>query len=79
MGTVKALSLMQPWATWVAIGLKSYDTWPWRTEYRGPLLIHASRRSSKEGRLLYEKIKAILGPEGELIGAWGAGVGNVKK
>jgi len=40
---VKALTLTQPWATLVAIGAKWIETRSWRTEYRGPLAIHAAK------------------------------------
>lgn len=40
---MKALSLTQPWATLVAIGAKRLETRSWRSEYRGPLAIHASK------------------------------------
>lgn len=40
---MKALTLTQPWATLVAIGAKQYETRSWRTAYRGPLAIHASK------------------------------------
>lgn len=39
----KALTLTQPWATLVALGIKRIETRGWRTEYRGPLLIHAGK------------------------------------
>jgi hypothetical protein len=39
---IKALSLLQPWATLVATGHKKIETRNWTTKYRGPLLIHAS-------------------------------------
>lgn len=39
---MKAITLLQPWATLVAIGAKRFETRSWRTEYRGPLAIHAS-------------------------------------
>jgi hypothetical protein len=38
-----ALSLKQPWAALLAAGLKTVEVRRWRTEYRGPLLIHAAR------------------------------------
>jgi activating signal cointegrator 1 len=41
---VKAISLWQPWATFVALGLKKFETRSWSTPYRGPLLIHAAKR-----------------------------------
>lgn len=44
MGYVKALTLLQPWATLVAIRAKKIETRSWSTPYRGPLLIHASKK-----------------------------------
>lgn len=40
---VKALSLKQPWAQWVAVGVKTIETRMWPTRHRGPLLICASK------------------------------------
>jgi activating signal cointegrator 1 len=40
---MKALSLMQPWATLVVIGAKRFETRSWQTTHRGLLLIHAAR------------------------------------
>jgi hypothetical protein len=39
---MKTISLLQPWATLVAIGAKRIETRSWATSYRGPLAIHAS-------------------------------------
>ena len=44
---VKVISLYQPWATLVVIGAKKFETRSWKTNYRGPLLIHASKRFTK--------------------------------
>ncbi|UAY51238.1 ASCH domain-containing protein [Ferruginibacter albus] len=44
---MKALSLLQPWASLVMIGVKKIETRSWATDYRGTLLIHASQ--SKRG------------------------------
>jgi activating signal cointegrator 1 len=41
---MKVISLLQPWATLVVIGAKKIETRSWNTKYRGPLLIHASRK-----------------------------------
>lgn len=41
---MKAISLHQPWATFMALGLKGNETRHWSTSYRGPLLIHAAQR-----------------------------------
>ena len=40
---VKALSVKQPWAELIASGKKKLEVRSWTTEYRGPLLIVASR------------------------------------
>lgn len=42
---MKALSLWQPWATLIAVGAKTFETRSWSTDYRGPLLIHASKNT----------------------------------
>lgn len=39
-----ALSLWQPWAWAVVYAGKDVENRVWRTHYRGPLLIHASKR-----------------------------------
>jgi hypothetical protein len=40
---VKALTLWQPWASLVALGVKTIETRSWSTSYRGPLAIHAAK------------------------------------
>ncbi len=40
---MKAISLLQPWATLVIMGVKTIETRSWRTEHRGNILIHASQ------------------------------------
>ncbi len=39
----KALTLHQPWASLIALGVKSIETRSWSTSYRGPLAIHAGK------------------------------------
>lgn len=41
---MKALSLWQPWASLVALGIKRFETRGWSTPHRGPLAIHAARK-----------------------------------
>lgn len=40
----RAISLWQPHAQAVALGIKPYETRHWSTKYRGPLVIHAAQR-----------------------------------
>jgi hypothetical protein len=49
---MKALSIIQPWATLLAMGAKKIETRSYRTPYRGPLLIHASKTLSPSGMQL---------------------------
>jgi hypothetical protein len=39
---IRALSLWQPHATAIALGLKPYETRGWPTDYRGPMVVHAA-------------------------------------
>jgi activating signal cointegrator 1 len=43
-GSMKCLSVRQPWAMLILRGVKQFETRTWRTDYRGPLAIHASRQ-----------------------------------
>jgi hypothetical protein len=38
---MKALTITQPYATLIAIGAKTIETRGWRTDYMGPIAIHA--------------------------------------
>jgi hypothetical protein len=39
---MKALTIRQPYATLIMLGIKQLETRRWRTNYRGPLVIHAA-------------------------------------
>lgn len=47
---IKALSLKQPFASWVAEGRKTLETRVWSTDYRGDILICASQSGDGEPR-----------------------------
>lgn len=49
---MRAISLWQPWATLIAIGAKKIETRSWGTDYRGPIAIHAAKKSDSENRWL---------------------------
>lgn len=44
MAKIKALSLIQPWASLIMDGRKTIETRSWQTKYRGILVIHASAK-----------------------------------
>lgn len=48
-----AISLYEPWATLVMIGVKQYETRSWSRSHRGPILIHASKRSDDLKQALF--------------------------
>ncbi len=50
--TIRALSLLQPWASLIAVGAKTMETRSWQTSYRGLLAIHASKAFPGEYREL---------------------------
>lgn len=78
---VPTLSLLQPWASLVAIGAKCIETRSWRTDYRGPLLIASSKGFSGDLRrltrsdLFFRALTDPLGPNdgGGLFPAWRSG------
>lgn len=72
---MKAITLWQPYATLVALGVKTIETRSWSTDYRGDLLIHAARRWDRDtadtcrlagGVIRYEGLGAL--PWRETIG-----------
>jgi hypothetical protein len=50
---IKAISLHQPWASLIPMGLKEYETRSWSTSYRGPLLICAAKKTSLRQKLTH--------------------------
>ncbi|CAN5711410.1 hypothetical protein BH18ACT15_BH18ACT15_15370 [soil metagenome] len=44
-----ALSVRQPWAWAIIMGYKDVENRSWKTNHRGPLLIHAPRKVAPEG------------------------------
>lgn len=49
MKTMKCLSVRQPWAWCLANGQKPVENRTWKTNYRGPLAIHAAQRFDYDG------------------------------
>ncbi len=55
---MKAISLWQPWASLMAMGLKKIETRHWATKYRGPLLSHAAKRKITKAE--FKRMRYIL-------------------
>lgn len=49
---MKAITVLQPWASLLIIGAKKFETRSWQTKHRGPILIHAGRRFPETARSL---------------------------
>lgn len=69
---MKVLSIRQPWASLIALGIKDIENRPWSTSYRGPLLVHAALKADcalrdVEQRLGVE-LPAIATPRGGIVG-----------
>ncbi len=67
MGEIPALSIKQPWAWLIPNSHKNVENRTWYTDYRGELLIHASRSFDMDGykwvQQVFPQIKMPL-PEG---------------
>lgn len=58
---MRAISLWQPHASAIATGAKLIETRSWRTNYRGPLAIHASKRQDRDELLYYSTCEHWFG------------------
>ncbi|CAI6074776.1 hypothetical protein PAECIP112173_02343 [Paenibacillus sp. JJ-100] len=57
---MKAVTIIQPWATLVALRIKTLETRSWATKHRGPLAIHAGQKVDKEACLIPQIREALL-------------------
>ncbi len=58
---IKAISLHQPWASLIAMGLKKFETRSWPTNYRGKLVICAALKNTKQQQSNYEDLASSFG------------------
>ena len=70
---MKVLSLTEPYATLIKMGIKTIETRSWKTNYRGELYIHASStKIPKEYRNNLELMALVSKEElnyGNIIGS----------
>ena len=57
---MKALSIRQPWASWIASGKKYIETRTWTTSYRGPILICSSKTWDDAVGVFDEAARALV-------------------
>lgn len=64
---MKTLSVHQPWAELIALGLKSVELRSWETRYRGPLLICSTRRADDPDKWVQESVRQRCQEQGILL------------
>lgn len=52
----RVLSVRQPWAFLLVSGIKNVENRTWRTDYTGPLLIHAGKSWDHKGYAIIQKL-----------------------
>ena len=57
---MKALTLLQPWASLIACGAKKIETRSWSTKYRGPIAIHVAQHKDTPRCAWEEPFKSEL-------------------
>lgn len=65
--SIPALTLWQPWATLIQQEVKRIETRSWATNYRGPIAIHAAKKSVYTG--IIELLDLLQGDEEPPMGA----------
>jgi len=71
-GTMKALTIKQPWASLIIEGYKKYEFRSWKTKYRGKIYIHAGLSLEKDKAERFKNysldyIKGAIIGEAELV------------
>ena len=56
---MKALTVYEPWASFIAAGLKRYETRSFKTNYRGLIAIHAAKRWEKDQDAALRRLAAV--------------------
>ena len=76
---MRAITLWEPWATFIAAGHKRFETRSWSTQFRGNIAIHASKRWQRDQKAILaqlvgkhpelEEYKAYIFPLGCVVAA----------
>ena len=59
---MKAITILEPWASLIAYGVKKIETRSWSTNYRGKIAIHAGKSKKNTGGVINE-FKGIKLPD----------------
>jgi hypothetical protein len=66
---MKAITILQPWASLIACGAKQIETRSWATKYRGPIAIHAGKQPGKCHKVPEWRLEEIFGGAEKPLGA----------
>lgn len=61
---MKALTIWEPYASLLVMGMKEFETRGWETKYRGPLLITAAKRYDNARKDDIDRVVTILRQHG---------------
>lgn len=72
----KVITVWQPWASFLAAGVKQYETRSWMHQYRGPIAIHAGKKWDgalrRQTELLlsrFPELQSAIDPDNPVLGA----------
>jgi activating signal cointegrator 1 len=63
-GAMKVLTVWQPYASLLVMGLKEFETRGWETKYRGPLVIHAAKLNDNARKDDIDRVVTMLREHG---------------
>jgi activating signal cointegrator 1 len=70
---MKALTIRQPWASLIAAGIKTVETRSRRTNYRGPIVIHAGKTDTDNAPgvhpYVWDRLSDVIGGAAPVRGA----------
>lgn len=61
---VKVITIQQPYASLIALRLKSIETRPWKPDYLGPVLIHAGKGCDFASEFYHDPIRSLFAKQG---------------
>lgn len=67
---LRVLTVHQPYASLIALGVKGVETRSRSTSYRGPVAIHAAKGYTAADVAVYKQLRSWGDAVGELIGPW---------
>ena len=62
---MRCITIIEPWASLIAVGVKRYETRGWSPDFRGPLAIHAGKKTEfAADALMRDPFRSILAQAG---------------